>query len=228
MKFSIFATLAATVAALPSTSPNEKRTGIDAGKLNQLLCKQTDLNYLLGVNKIDLGLFQKIGIHNHFDVLQFQSLFTTQTFDIVSLLRMQQLHTLLVVAQTGVFNNFDLATLQLGSLDLALINNIGGIGLSQFIDVAVVPQIQTISSSGKLLTSDPRLRYPLTRYSHHYHHRLRCGACTKAGIKRFSISFVMSSNPGFAIFPLLIVFHQVIIPAKFLLLQISPLRFSEE
>lgn len=150
MKFSIFATLVATVAAMPATTPNEKRTGIDAGKLNQLICKQTDLNYLLGVNKLDLGLFQRLGIHNNFDVLQFQTLFTTGTFDVVSLLRMQQLHTLLVVAQTGVFNNFDLATLQLGSLDLALINNIGTVGLNQFIDVAVVPQIQTISSSGKL------------------------------------------------------------------------------
>lgn len=146
MKFSIFATLATVATAIPTA---EKRTKIDTNQLNKLVMKQTDLNYLLGVNKLDLGLFQNLGIHNRFDIIQFQSLFNSGSFDLTSILRFQQLHTLLIIANTGVFNNFDLSTLNLGGIDLALINNLGGVNLGQFIDVSVVPQIQTISSEGK-------------------------------------------------------------------------------
>ncbi|CEJ84276.1 hypothetical protein VHEMI03432 [[Torrubiella] hemipterigena] len=157
MKFTtLFAGVFAAVAvAAPTTSEPEvstaveKRTAIPVGQLNNLNLKQQDLRYLLGVNKVDLALFQQLGLQNNLNLLQFQNLFNVQTFDINALLQFQQLHTLLAIAQTGVLNRFDLSSLVLGNVNLALIQPIGGVNLGQFIDVAVVPQVQTIANGGK-------------------------------------------------------------------------------
>lgn len=165
MKFTtlLVGAFAAVAVAAPAAEPEdqsvevEKRNAIDLGKVNNLNLKQQDLRYLQSVNGLDLALLQKLGLNNNLNVIQFQNLFNGQAFDINSILQFQQLQTLLTIAQTGVFNTFDLSTLNLGGLNLALINGIGGIGLGQFIPAAVTPQVTTIASGGKF-SSEIRIR----------------------------------------------------------------------
>ncbi|KEY65046.1 hypothetical protein S7711_08436 [Stachybotrys chartarum IBT 7711] len=149
MKFS--AILAGTFAVLASSAPTtsavavQERAVFDPTLLNNLVFNQVDLNYLLQLNSLDLGLFQHLALQNNLDALLFQQVFNSQVFDVQSLLRFQQLQTLLAVAQTGVLNGFDLASLQLGVLDLGLINGIAGVNLGPFINAANIPQIQIIA-----------------------------------------------------------------------------------
>ncbi|KAH8173237.1 hypothetical protein LIA77_07492 [Sarocladium implicatum] len=155
MQFSTLLTglFAATAAAAPvmeprvDTTPNplDTRTVFDASRLNGLQFNQIDLRYLQGLNAFDLQLFQNLNIRNNLNVLHFQSLFNAQVFDINSLLQLQSLHTLLLVGSTGVFNNFDLAGLQLQALDFGLINGLVGVDLVQFIDTSFSGQIKTVA-----------------------------------------------------------------------------------
>ncbi|UNI21862.1 hypothetical protein JDV02_007812 [Purpureocillium takamizusanense] len=157
MKFSsmIAGAFAALAVAAPAPSPEaesttlEARRRFDAGSLNNLVFRQQDLNYLLSINSLDLGLFQTLGVNNNLDLLLFQELFNIQAFDVNSLVRFAQLHTLLAVAGTGVFNAFDLSTLNLGVLNLGLIGGVGGVQLNQFIDKGVIPQIGNIAGGVK-------------------------------------------------------------------------------
>lgn len=157
MKFTtlLAGVFAAVVVAAPAAEPEdetfevEKRNAIDLGKVNNLNLKQQDLRYLQSVNSLDLALLQRLGLNNNLNVIQFQGLFNNQAFDLNAILQFQQLQTLLTIAQTGVFNTFDLSTLNLGGLNLALINGIGGINLGQFITPAVAPQVTTIANGGK-------------------------------------------------------------------------------
>ncbi|OAQ86772.1 hypothetical protein VFPFJ_00846 [Purpureocillium lilacinum] len=159
MKFStMFAgAFAALAVAAPAPAPApetdstalEARRKFDAGNLNNLIFKQQDLNYLLSINSLDLGLFQTLGVNNNLDLLIFQELFNVQVFDINSLVRFAQLQTLLAISGTGVFNAFDLSTLNLGGLNLGLIGGVGGVQLGQFIDAGVIPQIGAIAGGVK-------------------------------------------------------------------------------
>lgn len=158
MKFSAmivgaFAALALAAPA-PEAAPSaemttlEARRRFDAGSLNNFRFNQQDLNYLLNINSLDLGLFQRLGVDNNFNLLLFQGLFNVQSFNIQQLLQLQSLNTLLAIAGTGVFNTFDLSVLNPGFLNLGLINGINGVGLGQFIDAGLVPQIAGIASGG--------------------------------------------------------------------------------
>lgn len=159
MQFTTFITglFAAAAAAAPAmepradTTPNPvaARTVFDASRLNNLQFNHIDLRYLQGLNAFDLQLFQNLNIRNNLDVLHFQNLFNAQVFDINSLLQLQSLHTLLLVGQTGVFNNFDLRGLQFQALDFGLINGLVGVDLVQFIDTSFRGQIQTVADGGK-------------------------------------------------------------------------------
>lgn len=160
MKFStiLAGTFAALVAAAPAPAP-ESETGvtdlvarkksIDVGRLNNLNFRQQDLNYLFRLNTVDLQLFQQLGINNNLNVLAFQDLFNVGSFNINALLQFQQLQTLLVIASTGVFNTFDLSRLNLGGVNLGLINGLGGIELGQFIDAGLRPQVAGIAGQGE-------------------------------------------------------------------------------
>ncbi|OAA47805.1 hypothetical protein NOR_02295 [Metarhizium rileyi] len=159
MKFSamLAGIFAALVAAAPAAEaqvrrdtsaalPVFERGAVDAKQLNNLNFKQQDLSYLFQLNRgsLDFGLLQRLGVQNNFNVLAFQDLFNVNSFDVNSLLRFQQLHTVLSIAQTGVFNRFDLAGLNLGGLDLGLINGIGAFDVGTLIDASLVPQIQSV------------------------------------------------------------------------------------
>ena len=92
---------------------------------------------------------ENLALQNNLDALIFQQVFNSQIFDVQSLLQFQQLHTLLAISQTGLLGGLDLASLQLGILDLGLINNIAGVNLAPFINAANVAQIQVIAQEGK-------------------------------------------------------------------------------
>ncbi|POR31188.1 Uncharacterized protein TPAR_08609 [Tolypocladium paradoxum] len=160
MKFStiLAGTFAALVVAAPAPAPEPetevaaleaRKISIDVGRLNNLNFRQQDLNYLFRLNSVNLQLFQQLGINNNLNVLSFQDLFNVGTFNINALLQFQQLQTLLAIAGTGVFNTFDLSRLNLGGLNLGLINGIGGIELGQFIDAGLRPQVAGIAGQGE-------------------------------------------------------------------------------
>ncbi|RSL52421.1 hypothetical protein CEP53_008097 [Fusarium sp. AF-6] len=121
------------------------RDGDRDGRGNELAFGQVDLNYLLKVNDLDLRLFQNLGRRNNLNVVIFQDLFLSKEFDLQSLLQFQQLSTLLSIAQTGIFDSFDLSRLSLGSVELGLIRDLGRVNLAQFIDQSLVPQITIIA-----------------------------------------------------------------------------------
>lgn len=154
MKFSTLITAAlgavATAAPSPVAEPaalDERRT-VDFGALNNLVFKQSDFNYLLNINSLNLQLFQQLGRNNNLNVLLFQDVFNVNSFNLNSLLQFQQLQTLLAIAQTGALNSFDLSSLALGGLNLGLVGGIGGVDLRQFVSSASVPQIETIAKQG--------------------------------------------------------------------------------
>ncbi|KAH7244342.1 uncharacterized protein BKA55DRAFT_82838 [Fusarium redolens] len=110
-----------------------------------LAFSQVDLNYLLRVNQLNLGKLQVLSQRNNFNVVVFQDLFASRDFSLQSLLQLQQLSTMLAIAETGIFDQFELSRLDLGNLNLGLINGIAGLNLAQFIDAALKPQITIIS-----------------------------------------------------------------------------------
>ncbi|KAK3943848.1 hypothetical protein QBC46DRAFT_351135 [Diplogelasinospora grovesii] len=143
----IFATVFATLAAAAPTTAVEKRSNFDLSGVNNLSgFNQVNLNYLLNINSLDLQLLQTLGSVNNFNVLSFQSLFQQNSFDLNSLLQLQQLQMLLQLESLGLFNGFDLSSLNLNSLQFGLINNVNTLDLSQFIPSNVVTQVQTIAS----------------------------------------------------------------------------------
>ncbi|KAG7413610.1 hypothetical protein Forpe1208_v007154 [Fusarium oxysporum f. sp. rapae] len=121
--------------------------GRQDGRLNRggLAFSQVDLNYLLRVNQLNLGKLQVLSQRNNFNIVVFQDLFASRDFSLQSLLQLQQLSTMLAIAETGIFDQFELSRLDLGNLNLGLINGIAGLNLAQFIDAALKPQITIIS-----------------------------------------------------------------------------------
>ncbi|RGP62296.1 hypothetical protein FSPOR_9341 [Fusarium sporotrichioides] len=120
------------------------------GREGELAFGQVDLNYLLKVNDLDLVKLQTLSIKNQFDVNVFADLFAADEFSIKSLLQLQQLSTMLAIAETGIFDQFELSSLKLGDLDLGLIDGIGSIDLTQFIDAATRPKITVIAKQVKV------------------------------------------------------------------------------
>lgn len=122
----------------------------DDRKGGELAFGQVDLNYLLKVNELNLVKLQTLSIKNKFDINVFSDLFAADEFSIKSLLELQQLSTMLAIAETGIFDQFELSSLQLGNLNLGLIDGIGGLDLTQFIDAATRPKITVIAKQVKV------------------------------------------------------------------------------
>ncbi|EOO03856.1 hypothetical protein UCRPA7_457 [Phaeoacremonium minimum UCRPA7] len=147
MKFSgILAGAFATLAVAAPTKEVEARTAIDLSLLNGLSnFNAIDIQYLNVINSLDLQLLNTLAVNNNFNSLAFQGLFQNNVFDLNSILQLQQLQTLLQFANLGVFNQFDLASLQLQQLQLGLVSGIGGFDFSSIIDQSLVPQITAIA-----------------------------------------------------------------------------------
>jgi len=147
---STLATLAVAAPAAPATGLEERAFEFDINAFNGLQSfNQVNLNYLLNINSLQLGLLGNLANVNNLNILQFQPLFQHQAFDIQGLLQLQALHTFLQIGQLGVLNGFDLASLQLQHLNLGLLNNVGIVDLQQFVAPNVVPQVQTIAAEGE-------------------------------------------------------------------------------
>lgn len=151
MRFSTI--LSGAFAALAVAAPTTEKRGVfNASSFNNLGFNSLDLGYLNVINSLDLQLLQQLSIQNNFNALAFEQVFNSQILDINSLLLIQQLQTVLQLGSLGVFNAFDLATLELQQLQLGLIANVGSFSVSSLIDPALVPQIQTIVAQGGKLT----------------------------------------------------------------------------
>ncbi|KAK4640332.1 hypothetical protein QC761_606060 [Podospora bellae-mahoneyi] len=152
----IVSTLAAIVAAAPAAAPastevDKRAFAFDINAFNGLKgFNQVNLNYLLNINSLQIGLLGNLANVNNFNILQFQGLFAQQKFDLQALLQLQQLHTFLQIHQLGVLNGFDLKGLQLQQLQLGLLNNVGLLDLQQFISPNVIGQVTTIGNSVRL------------------------------------------------------------------------------
>lgn len=147
---SALATLAAAAPAAPAapaTDLEARSFAFDASAFNNLNnFNQVNLNYLLNINSLQLGLLGNLANVNNFNILQFQPLFQQNVFDIQGLLQLQSLQTFLQIHQLGVLSGFDLASLQLQNLNLGLLNNVGVLDLQQFISPNVVTQVQTVAA----------------------------------------------------------------------------------
>jgi hypothetical protein len=146
----IFVSALATLAAAAPTANKEvaERAAFDLSLLNNLSnFNQVNLNYLLNLNSnsFDLQLLGLLGQQNNFNILGFQSLFQSNTLDLNSLLQLQQLQLLLQFGQLGLFQGFDLSSLNLAQIQLGLLGNLGGVDLAQFIQASAIPQIQVIA-----------------------------------------------------------------------------------
>lgn len=144
--------LAATVAAAPAKTEERGLAAINAGfggldlsLLNGLNFANDNFAYLLGINALDLNQLLLLSQVNNFGLDGFGGLFNANVFDIQALLQLQQLATLLQFQSLGLFNGFDLSTLALAQLNLGLLNNVGLLDLSQFIDANSVGQISAIA-----------------------------------------------------------------------------------
>lgn len=147
---SALATLAAAAPAAPIADVEERSFSFDASQFNNLQnFQQVNLNYLLNINSLQLGLLGNLANVNNFNIQQFQSLFSQSSFDVQALLQLQALQTFLQINQLGVLSGFDLSSLQLANLNLGLINNVGLVDLQQFISPSVIPQVQSIAAQGE-------------------------------------------------------------------------------
>ena len=141
--------LATLAAAAPTTKEVAERATFDLSQVNNLgNFNQQNLNYLLNINSLQLNLLGQLGSANNFNILSFQNLFQSQTFDLNALLQFQQLQMVLQLQQLGLFNGFDLSTLNLAAVQLGLLGNIGSLDLTQFIQASALPQIQVIAGQG--------------------------------------------------------------------------------
>lgn len=152
MQFStVLAGALAAVAAV--AAPTEKRGTFNAAGLNNLGFNSLDLNYLNVINSVDLNLLQQLAVNNNLNALAFENIFSSNVFNVNSILQLQQLQTLLQLGQLGVFNQFDLSNLNLQLLQLGLVQNVGAFDLGGLIDASLVPQITTIVQQGGACSS---------------------------------------------------------------------------
>ncbi|KAI0158988.1 hypothetical protein BJ166DRAFT_614721 [Pestalotiopsis sp. NC0098] len=146
MKFSavLVSALAAVVSAAPATKKAEPRASVDAALFNNFAFNSQDLQYLSAINSLDFNVLQQLATVNGLNLNNFSGLFSNNAFDINSLIQLQQVQNLIQLQQLGVLGGFDLSSFALNQVNLGLINNIGGVDLGQFVDAALIPQIQTI------------------------------------------------------------------------------------
>ncbi|KAI0132260.1 hypothetical protein BJ170DRAFT_238450 [Xylariales sp. AK1849] len=145
MKFStvIVSALAAVVSAAPAKKA-EPRANVDISQFNNFNFNSVNFNYLSVINSLDFQVLEQLAQVNNFNIGGFQSLFSGNSFNVEQLLQLQQIQMLIQLEQLGVLGGFDLGSLQLNNLNFGLINSIGGIDLSQFIDSSLTPQIQAV------------------------------------------------------------------------------------
>ncbi|KAH8912368.1 hypothetical protein BR93DRAFT_933388 [Coniochaeta sp. PMI_546] len=149
MKFtSVIVSALATVAAAAPAKAVEERSSLNLAGLNNLQSfGAIDIQYLAQVNSLDLQLLLALGQNQGLNINAFDQLFQSSSFDLQSILLLQQLQTLLAIAGTGALNSFDLSSINLQQqlLQLGLVDSLNSFSFSSLIDQSLVPQIQTIA-----------------------------------------------------------------------------------
>lgn len=166
MKFSavLVSALAAVVSAAPATKKAEPRASVDAALFNNFAFNSQDLQYLSAINSLDFNVLQQLATVNGLNLNNFSGLFSNNAFDINSLIQLQQVQNLIQLQQLGVLGGFDLSSFALNQVNLGLINNIGGVDLGQFVDAALIPQIQTIIQQQSKCNNRTVRRTPAKRF----------------------------------------------------------------
>ncbi|KAI0872666.1 hypothetical protein GGS24DRAFT_427333 [Hypoxylon argillaceum] len=136
--------LAAFATAAPTTTTPEKRTSVDLSAFNQFGFANQNLQYFNAINAFDLQAFEQLAAFNNLNIGGFESLFSSNVFDLNSLLQLQQIALLSQLGGLGVFSNFDLSSLQLGGLNFGLVNSLSSFDFSSLIDASLVPQLQAV------------------------------------------------------------------------------------
>lgn len=163
MKFTgvIVSALATVAAAAPAKSAERRTSSVNLSGLNNLQSfGSVDIQYLAQVNSMDLNLLLDLGQNQGLNINSFDSLFQSSSFDLSNILQLQQLMTLLAIADTGALNSFDLSSIDLSQqvLQLGLIDSLGSYSFSSLIDSSLVPQIQTEAAQFGEYTSFPGTR----------------------------------------------------------------------
>ncbi|CAK7214119.1 hypothetical protein SCUCBS95973_002030 [Sporothrix curviconia] len=140
----LFSALAATVAIAAPAQDVQARTSFDLSQLNNLSFENQNFQYLNVVNSLDLQLLSQLGSVNNFNILSFQNLFQQSEFSLQSLLEFQQLQMVLQLAQLGLFNGFDLSSLNFNNVNFGLINGVSNFDVNSLIDQSLVPQITQV------------------------------------------------------------------------------------
>lgn len=146
----IVGALATLATAAPASEP---RGAVDLSQLNNFEFSNNNFAYLGVVNNLDFQLLEQLGQVNNLNLLEFQNVFAAQQFNLQSILQFQQLQTLLQFAQVGLFNQFDLSSLNFNQLNLGLINNLNGFDLNSQINAALVPQITSVIQSAGVVVA---------------------------------------------------------------------------
>jgi hypothetical protein len=116
--------------------------------------QSVNLNYMLDINNLDLGILQLLASQNNLNIDGFSSLFSlgSQQFQLQDILLLQQLADLQQFAQIGVLNAFDLTGFNFGGINNigGILNTgllgLGGVDLNAFVQPSVLTQVQTIAS----------------------------------------------------------------------------------
>jgi hypothetical protein len=145
MKFTtvLVSALAAVVSAAPAKKESPRGV-LDVAAFNNFGFNSVNLQYLGVINSLDFNVLQSLASVNNFDLNGFQNLFSGNSFNVQALLQLQQLQMVIQLQQLGILGGFDLSSLALNSVNLGLINTVGSVDLTQFIDASLAPQIQTI------------------------------------------------------------------------------------
>ncbi|GAP86235.1 hypothetical protein SAMD00023353_0303770 [Rosellinia necatrix] len=144
--------LAAVASAAPTTTVSEKRAVVDLNAFNQFGFVNQNLQYFNAINAFNLQAFEQLAAFNNLNIIGFQGLFSNNVFDLNALLQLQQVALLSQLGGLGVFGNFDLSTIQLGGLNLGVVNAIGGFDIGSLIDASLRPQIQSVIQQTQLST----------------------------------------------------------------------------
>ncbi|KAI1757366.1 hypothetical protein F4782DRAFT_226492 [Xylaria castorea] len=142
--------LAAVASAAPATTISEKRSAVDLSSFNQFAFANQNLQYFNAINAFDLQAFEQLAAFNNLNIAGFSGLFSNNAFDLNALLQLQQVALLSQLGGLGVFSNFDLSSLQLGGLNLGVVNGIGGFDIGSLIDASLQPQIQSVIQQTQL------------------------------------------------------------------------------
>ncbi|RYP69207.1 hypothetical protein DL769_005322 [Monosporascus sp. CRB-8-3] len=141
----LISTLAAVASAAPAaTESRGMRSKVNLGEYNDFSFANDDLQYLNAVNKLDMRALVKLSAFNNLDISGFKEVFVRDEIDIEALLQLQQIALLIQLADAGLFDDFDLAIIEIDTIDLGLLSGVGDFDVASLIDDSLAPKLQAV------------------------------------------------------------------------------------